>query len=479
MKELILIGGGGHCKACIDVIESERRYIIRGILDTADKRGEKILGYETIGTDDDISTYVKAGCHFLITIGQIRTHKIRENIYLALKQQHAQLATIISARAYVSKHAVIGEGSIIMHDAFINADAKVMDNCIINTKAIIEHDSTVEAHSHISTGAVINGGVTVAAGTFFGSNAVSKQGITTLPADFIKAGQCFTGHDNQRGKVAFLTTLFPVPDDYIHDYMRSLSNQSWKAFDLILLNDGFGDFQRFKEQYKNLNIIELPSANNIAKNREVLIKFALSNGYTNAVFGDIDDYFDQDRIATSVSLLQEHDIVVNDLTSFAKSNVLETKVLSNRLVDRERISLDFILDKNIFGLSNTAIKLTGLDCSKICFDPDLIAVDWYLFSYLLLNQRTAIFTNKAITYYRQHDANTVGIGAISVESIQKALLVKGVHYKNMVKLSNIFNTRLENVVRLGDAIQNAEKLGALLQKNEHEIDFPLWWEIIE
>jgi hypothetical protein len=31
MRDLILIGGGGHCKSCIDVIELETKYAIAGI----------------------------------------------------------------------------------------------------------------------------------------------------------------------------------------------------------------------------------------------------------------------------------------------------------------------------------------------------------------------------------------------------------------------------------------------------------------
>ena len=33
MKEIILIGGGGHCKSVIDVIEQENRFTIAGIID--------------------------------------------------------------------------------------------------------------------------------------------------------------------------------------------------------------------------------------------------------------------------------------------------------------------------------------------------------------------------------------------------------------------------------------------------------------
>ena len=52
MKKIILMGGGGHCKSCIDVIESANEYEIVGILDTADKLGQSILDYKIIGTED-------------------------------------------------------------------------------------------------------------------------------------------------------------------------------------------------------------------------------------------------------------------------------------------------------------------------------------------------------------------------------------------------------------------------------------------
>jgi len=37
MKKIILLGGGGHCKSCIDVIENENIYKIAGIIDKKKK----------------------------------------------------------------------------------------------------------------------------------------------------------------------------------------------------------------------------------------------------------------------------------------------------------------------------------------------------------------------------------------------------------------------------------------------------------
>ncbi len=193
MKKLILIGGGGHAKSCIDVIEQEGKFSIVGILDKEERVGEKVLGYEIIGTDDDIKEYVELGWYFLITVGQVTSAQLRMKLFKKLKDAGAKIATVVSPRAYLSKHAKVGEGTVVMHDALINAGAEVAESCIINTKALIEHDAHIESFCHISTAAVINGGVRVSEGTFFGSNAVSKEYVSTQKNDFIKAGSIYKG----------------------------------------------------------------------------------------------------------------------------------------------------------------------------------------------------------------------------------------------------------------------------------------------
>ena len=194
MQKLILLGGGGHCKSCIDVIEEEGQYTITGILDTEELIGQKILGYEIIGTDAEISRLAQEGHIFLITVGQIKTSAVRKKLFSLLNENSTQIATVVSPRAYVSKHANVGRGTIIMHDALVNAATTIGENCIINTKSLIEHDAVIEDFCHISTSAVVNGGVLVKEGSFFGSNAVSKEYVETVNNAFIKAGTVFKGN---------------------------------------------------------------------------------------------------------------------------------------------------------------------------------------------------------------------------------------------------------------------------------------------
>jgi len=184
--EIILIGGGGHCRSVIDVIELENKYKIAGVIDKKELIDQDVLGHKVIGCDDDLAKLLKRYKLAIVTVGQIKSNSLRVKLFTLLKDIGYTLPPIISPLAYLSKHATIGEGTIIMHHALVNANARIGKNCIINTKALIEHDAVVEDNSHISTGAIINGGVVVKENSFVGSNATSKEYIEI--DGFIKAG---------------------------------------------------------------------------------------------------------------------------------------------------------------------------------------------------------------------------------------------------------------------------------------------------
>lgn len=189
MDKIILIGGGGHCHSCIDVIESSGFFKIAGIVEQPGKNKENsILGYPTIGYDNELATLRKHFDYALVTVGQIGPGIVRQKLFKYLKELNFILPVIISPLAYVSKHAAIGEGTIVMHQVIVNAGAHIGNNCILNTKCLIEHDAVVGDYTHISTAAVLNGNSTIGSRCFVGSNATIVNGAK-LPDDyFFKAG---------------------------------------------------------------------------------------------------------------------------------------------------------------------------------------------------------------------------------------------------------------------------------------------------
>jgi sugar O-acyltransferase (sialic acid O-acetyltransferase NeuD family) len=198
-EEIVLIGGGGHCKACIDVIELGNKFKIAGIIDIKEKLHKRVLGYEIIGSDAELPEIVKHYNYFLITIGQTKDATRRLEVFEYVTKLGGNFPAIVSPLAYVSKHASIKEGTIIMNNVIINADARIGRNCIVNTGAIIEHDTIIEDYCHISTGCIVNGQCSVGKGTFLGTNSSLSNNISIIPYTVIGNGAVVVKSINERG----------------------------------------------------------------------------------------------------------------------------------------------------------------------------------------------------------------------------------------------------------------------------------------
>ena len=268
----------------------------------------------------------------------------------------------------------------------------------------------------------------------------------------------------QSNKIAFLTTVFPINSKYLYNFFGSLKNQTYKNFDVIVVNDGHKEFEEVKSFFDQaLNIVELQYSNTPAKNREYGINYCIDHKYDILIFGDSDDYFENNRVEKSLELLKETDIVVNDLSLFDENGVYEEKYLSHRLENLDVVDFEFIKDKNIFGLSNTAIKLD--DIQKITIPYGLVAVDWYIFSVYLMSGKKAVFTNETVSYYRQYQQNIIGFKKLDESFFKKGVEIKRKHYEALNDKNNQFSSELKRLSN--SSFSDREK-----------INNPLWWELI-
>jgi sugar O-acyltransferase (sialic acid O-acetyltransferase NeuD family) len=187
------VGAGGHAQACIDVIETHAVFKIAGLIGTAAEVGTSVLGYGVLGTDEELADLARRYPCALITCGQVKTPDLRIRLFERLTSLAYEMPVIVSPRAYVSSHAQLGAGTIVMHGAIVNAGAVVGRNCIINSQVLIEHGASVADHCHIATAAVVNGEARVGAGTFIGSNAVLREGVIVAERSLIGMGERLLG----------------------------------------------------------------------------------------------------------------------------------------------------------------------------------------------------------------------------------------------------------------------------------------------
>lgn len=188
IESVVLVGGGGHARSLVDVIESEGRFQIAGFVDSAAKEKSELLGYPWLGTDQDIPALAEKFPNFIIATGQIESSSVREKLFRLVQAARGHLPTLVSPSARCSRHSQIGEGTVILHQAVMNAGAWIGRNVIVNTGAIVEHDVRVEDHCHLSTGCRVNGGCMIGSRSFIGSGAVLKEGIHLAEGTIVGAG---------------------------------------------------------------------------------------------------------------------------------------------------------------------------------------------------------------------------------------------------------------------------------------------------
>ncbi len=172
-----MVGAGGHALSCLDVIESQRKYQIIGLVGKGEEVGRGVGSYRVIASDETLEECLKLSGNFLICVGQIKTAETRRRLFEVIQSLGGKFPVIVSSRAYVSAKAEVGPGTIIHHGAIVNAGARIGANCIINSGALVEHGAAIGDHCHIATGALVNGDVEIGSESFVGSGAVLKQGI--------------------------------------------------------------------------------------------------------------------------------------------------------------------------------------------------------------------------------------------------------------------------------------------------------------
>lgn len=173
---LILVGGGGHCRALVDVLETAQ-IAIAGVIDNALSVDDSLLGYSVIGKDSDLEGLRASCADALVSVGQIRSADVRMKLYSLLVQHGYRIPTVVSPKAHVSRHAKLDSGTVVMHMAVVNAAARIEKNCIVNSGAIVEHDCHIASHCHVAIGAKLCGGVVLEEGVFVGAGAVIREGI--------------------------------------------------------------------------------------------------------------------------------------------------------------------------------------------------------------------------------------------------------------------------------------------------------------
>lgn len=188
-EDIVLVGGGGHCKVVIDAINNGGIYNIEGIVDSKLEVGKKVLGIPVIGNDDILPIIFENGVkNAFISVGSIGDCTLRKKLSDKLKGIGFDLPVVIHTKAVVAQDVRVGEGTFIAASATINPGTVIGHNAIINTSSSIDHDCHIADFVHVAPGVKICGGVIIGEDTHIGTGAIIVQELKIGKRCMVKAG---------------------------------------------------------------------------------------------------------------------------------------------------------------------------------------------------------------------------------------------------------------------------------------------------
>lgn len=185
MKNVVIVGGGGHSRVICDILLQMSDIRIIGLLDPA--AGKAPFDIPLLGDDSKLIDLYQAGIADSVFIA-LGDNALRKKLSCLAQTIGYSFVNAVSPWAVVSPHAILGNGIAIMPGGVINAGAQIGDGCIINTNASVDHDDRIGAWCHIAPGVTICGTATIGEMAFIGAGARVIDGIRIGRGAMIGAG---------------------------------------------------------------------------------------------------------------------------------------------------------------------------------------------------------------------------------------------------------------------------------------------------
>jgi len=227
-------------------------------------------------------------------------------------------------------------------------------------------------------------------------------------------------------KAACLTIIYPGVEDFIEEYLQSIQRQTFKDFDLVVINDHFP--LSIEQILKRMNIkVEVFDCFQTHQgNRLHGLKMCRELGYDLVVCSDADDVMFDDRIERIVAYFLKNE---------------DKKIVYNNLVNdrfdlfyKDCITLYDILEFNVLGYGASSVRGDLIPFILEHSNENVPILDWWIALVYLLHFKKVDFLRDVKSYYRMHPDNYVGpVFNITEEKLKHSLYVKKIIYLELAE----------------------------------------------
>ena len=153
--KFILIGGGGHARVIMSLVEAQKETQLEGLFDSNPE-------LKTLDGVQNSGAYAADLFPDSLAIIAVGDNQIREQLSKTIEHS---FGTLVHPSACVDRLSSLGEGSVVMHQAVIQRGVQIGKHGIFNTATSVDHDCILGDFVHIAPKATLCGGVQIGEGT--------------------------------------------------------------------------------------------------------------------------------------------------------------------------------------------------------------------------------------------------------------------------------------------------------------------------
>jgi sugar O-acyltransferase (sialic acid O-acetyltransferase NeuD family) len=203
-KKLIIVGTGAFAEVACSYFEELGNYeVLAFACDATHKTSNEIYGRNLFAIEKLYEFYKPSDVDVFVAIGYRKMNKIRQRIYLEMKERGYHCATFVHPGVRIWSSTTIGDNVFIIEDNTIQPFTKIGNNTVIWSGNHVGHHSTIGNHCFISSHVVISGSCLIGDNVFIGVNATLHDGIAIANECLIGAASLIT--KNTKSKEVYVT----------------------------------------------------------------------------------------------------------------------------------------------------------------------------------------------------------------------------------------------------------------------------------
>ncbi|MCK9903264.1 acetyltransferase [Frankia sp. Cpl3] len=188
MRELVVIGGGGHGREVLELVEAVNAarptYRLRGVLDDGAPDTDLLAAYGVCHLGP-VDLLAGLDVDYVVAIGSAQA---RRRVDLAATEWGRRAATLVHPRAIVGRRVTLGPGAVVFAFASVTTNVRIGRHVLLNTAATVAHDCRLGDYVTLAPGARLSGAATVGDGATVGTGAVVIQRVHVGAGTTVGAG---------------------------------------------------------------------------------------------------------------------------------------------------------------------------------------------------------------------------------------------------------------------------------------------------